>query len=68
MADHPTLHVVGSGIEGYFYDEIVQYLGPERGQAFQQWMTGQTMTLYQGRGLVYAWDYERFRRGLAAYD
>lgn len=65
---HPPLHSLAGGVAGYFYDDIVRALGPERGKQFQEWMAGQTMTLYQGHSLVYAWDYARFLQGLPPDD
>jgi hypothetical protein len=49
--------------EGYDYNEIVK-LHPE----FKEWFVGQTGQIFEGKFIVYKWDYDGFLEGLPVND
>ena len=52
---------------GYLVEDIKYLLGPKY-EDFAAWFNGQTGVVHEGKLLVYAWDWERWLRGLAAND
>ena len=66
----PKLKLIKYGnVQGYTMNNIEQVLGKEKFVEFDQWMRGQTTTVYKsGDSLVYPVDFERFLKGLPALD
>ncbi len=57
------------GVKGYTMNNIEQVLDKETFAKFNQWMNGQTTTVYKnGDSLVYPVDLVRFIKGLPALD
>jgi hypothetical protein len=49
--------------------DVRAYHGAEALAAFTEWMRGQTMSLAEnGDHMVYAWDYQRWVKGLPIID
>lgn len=54
--------------DGYLISNIKEVLESEEFVKFTNWISGQTVGIYKGKGLVYQHDFIRFIKGLPVID
>lgn len=59
---------VKNAYEGYLISNIKEVLEPEKFAEFEDWISGQTVGMYNGEIVVYQYDLLRFLKGLPVLD
>ncbi len=67
-----TVEIKEEGYSGYVYKDVLESLTPEQAEDLGNWMSGQTMALRDTedglQSIIYAWDYDRWLKGLPVID
>lgn len=53
---------------GYTIRNIKEVLDEETSTKFEDWISGQTVGIYEGESLIYQYDFIRFLKGLPVLD
>ena len=68
----PFALIEREGYAGYIYENVLASLTSEQAEDLQNWMSGQTMALDETpnghQTIIYAWDYDRWLKGLPVID